>query len=171
MHIKRGPFAQKIALVLCFCLPSIVEAQSQQTFGPAANGVRIGIFIKMVELNGDWHPFLHVVTENTSNHSQNLLPSTTWDTVAIVDSSGHLVADRAPCPIGGNGEIPQKPQTFTLASGAQRVEDDAFDLKCFITKPGSYSVTLTSKIYPVGDIGLSNPLATLKSNTINVTMP
>jgi hypothetical protein len=169
--MKRISIGQKIALVLFGFLPSIVAAQDKQAFGTAINGVRIGIFVKMVETNGASHPELHVITENTSNSSQNLLPATTWYTITLTDSSGKLIADQSPCPTNGNGEIPPKTENYVLAPGAQRIEDDVIGLWCLDARPGTYSVTLTSKIYPEGHIGFSNPLATVKSNTIKVRLP
>jgi hypothetical protein len=151
--------------------PAALRADEPVVLGAATNGVRIGISVKMIQVNSAWHPMLHVVVANVSNESKEFFPVTTWQNIiAIADSAGALVAMGYPCP---NGEIPGKPQNFLLAPGAVRTEDIPFDLTCFMKKPGSYSVTLTSDFFfPTRDVGYSSQISTVvKSNTTTVVMP
>jgi hypothetical protein len=174
--MKRIFIALTVALVLLrFGFSLAVAARDEPVaLGAAANGVRIGIFVRMIQVNSDWHPMLHVVIANVSKETKQFFPVTSWDNIiAVVDSAGALIAQSrgAPCPTSGNGEIPEKPQNFLLAPGAVRTDDIAFDLACSMKKTGSYSVTLTSEFFfNPGDVG--NQLATVvKSNTITVVMP
>jgi hypothetical protein len=140
-------------------------------FGAAVNGVQLGIVATKQVRNRVTDVIVHIVTKNATSAPMDVLPTYRWEKLTVVDAAGKTVSNGYSCPVvGGLGDPPA--YTTLIQPGGERTENTVLALSCYTSAPGTYYLTVTAEVYPVGQTDFSKPpLATLTSNTVKVTIP